>query len=433
MSQPLQPRRSDRQPEPRRHYQDQQAYERLREEEAQDVARAIADATATVEPSDSSENELPVEASTGSEDEKENRPASQNTSGWSRQLRDLHLPVCSAVPTGTLPRHRVRTELGFLQCYIDPALLDHFVTNTNLYAASRQAAAWVDTTTDEMWRYLAVRIRQGIVDLPELPMYWRKGYRDEYISQLMTRDRFMQLHRYFHIEPPVHRDVRQTVVEKTATFYHQCQRLFLQYFTPGENFAIDETMIRFQGRSIWITVIKGKPVPVGFKMYTVASDGYLLGFRIFRGKGGSDSKQNVLHHLVVDLVQPWGGVNRRLYFDNLYTSPALCDHLLRIGIRSCGTCRPNRKGLPGDLKQTMRRLDKDETSTWQRGQLGCLVWHDAKPQPFLSTIHRPDQLTLYHATDDEPPPTVLPWRRTTTTTRATLTKSTRCGHTTWWQ
>ena len=220
-------------------------------------------------------------------------------------------------------------------------------------------------------------------------------YRDEYITQLMVRDRFMQLHRYFHIKPPVDRGVLQTVVEKTSMFYHQCQRLFQQYYVPGQDFTVDDDpMIRpLSGRSIWITIIKAKPTPMGFKLYTIASEGYLLGFRIFRGKGGYDSKKNVLHHVVIDLVQPWGDANRRLYFDNLYTSPALCDHLLQLGIRSCGTCRSNRAGLPDDLVETMGRLDKDQTSVWQRGQLGCLVWHAAKLRSWLSTHQRVDKLT----------------------------------------
>ena len=202
-----------------------------------------------------------------------------------------------------------------------------------------------------MWRYLAVRIRQGIVVLPDLHHYWVDDYSDSYITQLMTRNRFIQLHRYFHIAPPVPRGERQTAVQKTAPFYHQCQSLFKQYYQPGQKMAVDETMIRFQGRSAWITVIKNKPTPVGYKLYTVASSGYLLDFRIFRGKGGYDSPQSVLHHVVTDLVRPWEGVHRWLFFDNLYTSPALCDALLQKCIRSCGTCRANRRGLPANLKQ----------------------------------------------------------------------------------
>ena len=398
MAQPLQPRRTSRNPEPRRLYSLEQAHDRREQLEAREIQRAIAAAAATAEASDSAEEELPDEQRADPNDDAKAHPSAENTPPWSRQLHSVHPPACTAIPVSTLPRHHARTELGFLQAYMDPALIQHFVTNTNLYAAARQAVAWVDTTTDEIWRYLAVRIRQGIVDLPELHMYWAHGYRDEYIVQLMVRDRFMALHRYFHIEPPVDRDVRENVVVKTARFYHQCQRLFKAYYEPGQNFAVDETMIRFQGRSAWITVIRAKPVPVGFKLYTVASDGYLLDFRIFRGKGGRKQKESVLHHTVVDLVTPWKDSNRWLFFDNLYTSPALCDHLLLLGIRSCGTCRPNRAELPDDLYESMARLKKNKTSTWQRGQLGCLVWNDAKPVPFLSTHCTVSQMTDIPAT-----------------------------------
>ena len=185
---------------------------------------------------------------------------------------------------------------------------------------------------------------------------------------------------------------------KTAAFYHQCQKLFNKYYVPGSELAVDETMIRFQGRSKWVTVIRSKPVPVGFKLFTVAADGYLLGFRIFRGKGGYRTKQSVLHHVVVDLVQHWTGVNRTVYFDNLYTSPALCEHLLRLHTRSCGTCRANRHGLPPYIKRVKKRLEKGETRSWQRGQLGCLIWNDSKPVIFLSTHRRVDRLTHIPAT-----------------------------------
>ena len=44
---------------------------------------------------------------------------------------------------------------------------------------------------------------------------------------------------------------------------------------PGRDFALDETMARFQGRSDWISTIRSKPVPTGYKLFTVAADGYL--------------------------------------------------------------------------------------------------------------------------------------------------------------
>jgi hypothetical protein len=402
MSQPLQERRSERNREPRRLYTDEQAHYHFEREEKAEVARALREALATAEPSDSDEFDLPSADGSSSEDERKAAPNDENIEAWSEELHDVHPPVCSATASVRLPRHRPLTELGYLQCFIDQTLIDIFVTNTNLYATARQAAAWEPVTAEEMWRYLAVRIRQGIVVLPELHHYWEAGYRDSFISQLMSRDRFMQLHRYFHIVPPVPRGQQQTVVEKTAAFYHQCQRLFAQYFEPGEWFAVDETMVRFEGRSGWVTIIKAKPTPMGFKLFTVASDGYILGFRIYRGKGGYDRTQGVLHHTVIDLVRPWADVNRCLFFDNLYTSPALCDHLLRMRIRSCGTCRPNRRGLPADLPAAKSHLPKGEMKAWQRGQLGCLLWRDAKPTIFLSTHRRIDQLTAIPASHGRP-------------------------------
>ena len=399
MSTPLQPRRSARSQEPRRFLAAEQALLRQQQLEQQEIARLLREAADTVEPSDSSECEQSTDES---DEDSKAQAASENVEPWSRHTHDVSHVAYGDAPIARLPRHHISDELGFLQLFLTQTLVETFVASTNQYAAARQAPHWTPTTVEELWRYLAVRIRQGVVVLPHLRHYWQAEYRDSYVTQLMTRDRFQQLHRYFHIVPPVNADQRQTIVEKTAPFYHQCQQLFNEYYQPGRDFAVDETMIRFQGRSSWVTVIRGKPVPVGYKLYTVASEGYMLGFRIYRGRGGYNSPEAVLHKTVVDLVRPWGGVNRRLYFDNLYTSPALCDHLVKLHIRCCGTCRPNRRGLPADLKRERTGLAKGEMKVWQRGQLGCLLWHDSRPVVFLSTHQRVDSVTAIPAARGRP-------------------------------
>ena len=186
MAQPLQVRRSGRNAEPLRSYADEQAYHRFQAQRDAEVARAIREVQATVEPSDSDESDLRSGDGSSSEDEKKASPRKENDRGWSKELHDVHPPLCDAIPTVRLPRDRNRSQLGYLQCFLNAAMIDTFVTQTNQYAIDRQASAWVPVTTEEMWRYLAVRIRQGIVVLPELHHYWEAGYRDAYISQLMT-------------------------------------------------------------------------------------------------------------------------------------------------------------------------------------------------------------------------------------------------------
>ena len=48
--------------------------------------------------------------------------------------------------------------------------------------------------------------------------------------------------------------------------------------------------------------------------------------------------------------------HRILFTDNLYTTPALCRHLLTIGLRSCGTFRANRSHLPPGLKDAIKEI-----------------------------------------------------------------------------
>jgi hypothetical protein len=103
-------------------------------------------------------------------------------------------------------------------------------------------------------------------------------------------------------------------------------------------------------------------------------------------------RHGVIHHTVTQLVTRWSGSNRILFTDNLYTSPALCRHLLTMGIRSCGTFRPNRSHLPPGLREAMKSLSDGEHKAWQSGQLGCLVWCDKQPVLMLSTHHRVDDM-----------------------------------------
>ena len=239
--------------------------------------------------------------------------------------------------------------------------------------------------------FIAVHIYMGIVDLPQLHMYWEEGWRQEFVVRAFSRDRFKELLRYFHIAEPTPQGVQHTVIQKIAPLYHLCQTTFFQYFIPPRELAVDETMVRFKGRSPWKTVIKGKPTPIGYKLFTIASHGFLLGFEIYKGKGGYATRQAVIHHTVTRLVKRWEGTNRILFFDNLYTSPALCRHLQRVGIRACGTVRTNRAGLPLEskaLKAVMKALEDGQRVAWQSGDLGCLAWRDNKSTVLILSTHR---------------------------------------------
>ena len=164
------------------------------------------------------------------------------------------------------------------------SIVSTIADNTNLCARSKQASVGWSTSAQELWLFIPVRIFMGIVVLPSLHMYWADRWRQLYVTTAFTRTRFKELLRYFHIAPPTPPDVRHTVIEKIAPLYNHCQSVFPSYFIPPREFAVDETMVGFKGRSSWKTVIKGKPTPIGYKVYTVASQGYLPNFDIYKVK-----------------------------------------------------------------------------------------------------------------------------------------------------
>jgi hypothetical protein len=371
---------------------DEQATHRYHAEDLLNLRRAMQQSLHPEEESESGEEDPPVEEASSSEEEEDEQENIPPHSAWVEHTHDITLPPFIDHPASILPRHRVMSEMGYLQCFLTPSLLSTIATNTNLYAVSKQAPAGWATSAEELWLFIAVHIFMGIVDLPDLHMYWEEGWRQGYVVKAFSRDRFTELLRYFHIAEPTPPGVRHTVIQKIAPLYDHCRLTFSSYFIPPREFAVDETMVGFKGRSAWKTVIKGKPTPIGYRVYTVASHGYLLNFDIYKGKGGYTTAQGVIHHTVINLVTPWSLQHRILFFDNLYTSPALCRHLLTIGIHSCGTARSNRKGLPSDIKEAMKSLRTGEYRAWQSGQLGCLVWCDKQPVLMLSTHHRVDDM-----------------------------------------
>jgi hypothetical protein len=364
----------------------------------QDLARLRTVTRLSLEPDCSSESEEEAEEdneASASEEEEENKENIPPPSEWADHTSHITLPPFTVPSCSVLPRHRAMTEMGYLQCFLTQEMVSTIATNTNLYAASKQAPAGWATTAEEVWLFIAVHIFMGIVVLPSMDSYWSEEWRQQYVVNAFSRHRFRELQRYFHIAEPTPSGVKYTVVQKIQPLYDACTRIFKESFIPPQDLTLDETMVRFKGRSSWKTVIKGKPTPIGYKLYTVASHGYLLAFDIYKGKGGYRVAQGVIHHTVTELIKPWAGKNYILYLDNLYTSPDLCDHLLRMGVRSCGTFRPNRERLPAGVKAAKKSLKEGEWKAWQRGHLGCIVWRDKKPVLMLSTHHKVDDMVTF--------------------------------------
>ncbi|KAL9564008.1 hypothetical protein ACKAV7_011868 [Fusarium commune] len=66
------------------------------------------------------------------------------------------------------------------------------------------------------------------------------------------------------------------VFQATEEWYDHIQRVSAALFQPGSHLAVDECMVRYTGRSTATTVVKGKPTPLGFKIWVIAQAGFII-------------------------------------------------------------------------------------------------------------------------------------------------------------
>jgi hypothetical protein len=105
--------------------------------------------------------------------------------------------------------------------------------------------------------------------------------------------------------------------------------------------AVNEIIIRFEGRAKEITTVPNKPTPTGFKVWEAAQRGFLiiwnwhipgqknrpLGVRtprelggIIKAGNGGNKTQAVVLHLLNRLPKPPQGSGYHVYLNNLFIS-----------------------------------------------------------------------------------------------------------------
>ncbi len=124
-------------------------------------------------------------------------------------------------------------------------------------------------------------------------------------------------------------------------------------YTPGTELAVDEAMIKFQGRSSLKQYMPMKPIKRGIKVWVLADslNGYFSRLDVYTGKKEGGAKKGLGANVVMRLTEDFRGQWHRVYFDNFFTSKQLLCSLESVGVYGCGTCRRDRKGFPDVLKK----------------------------------------------------------------------------------
>ena len=127
---------------------------------------------------------------------------------------------------------------------------------------------------------------------------------------------------------------------------------FQALYFPHRDVAVDEAMIKFQGRSSLKQYMPQKPTKRGIKVWVLADshNGYFWKFEVYTGKNGETVERGLPARVVKTLTEELKRQNFHVYFDNFFNSFQLLKELASDGIFACGTARSNRRGFPSALK-----------------------------------------------------------------------------------
>ena len=81
------------------------------------------------------------------------------------------------------------------------------------------------------------------------------------------------------------------------------------------------------------------------------------------------------HATVTELIE---GRGHKLYMDNFFSFPELFDDLVNKQIYCCGTVRPNRRGMPQDLRPKTTKLKRGDIRVRTRADLTAILWRDKR-------------------------------------------------------
>lgn len=295
----------------------------------------------------------------------------------------------------TLPPNILLEEpLDYYKLFVTEEVIAKMVMETNKHAADflsshvikpkSRLRHWEPTTFEEMQRFMGVLLVMGINKIPKLDLYWSKKscYRNEYISRVMPRDRFLLLLKFWHFSENIDNGDK---LYKIRNVLDILLKSFSDMLKPGRFIVIDETMIPWKGRLQFRQYIKNKAHKYGIKLYKLCTpEGYTYSLMVYTGKDEEKSGEGHGYDVVFRLTKDLLDEGRTLIADNFYTSVSLAEALLKKKTYLCGTVRTNRKRLPKTVIST--KLKKGQVIGKMNNGVKIIKWMDKRPVTMITTV-----------------------------------------------
>ncbi|XP_050300027.1 piggyBac transposable element-derived protein 4-like [Anthonomus grandis grandis] len=167
--------------------------------------------------------------------------------------------------------------------------LQYIVEQSNLYTI--QCNKVLDLTLDELKAYIGILVIMGFHSLRSMRLFWScdQNFEVTRIKNVLTVKRFLKITRFLHLNNktcmPKKREEDHDKLYKVKPFLEYVTKRFKLIFCPSRFLSVDESMIKFKGRSSLRQYMPMKPIKRGFKMWVIACGvtGYCLGIYLYEG------------------------------------------------------------------------------------------------------------------------------------------------------
>ncbi|XP_067141824.1 piggyBac transposable element-derived protein 3-like [Centruroides vittatus] len=244
-----------------------------------------------------------------------------------------------------------------------------------------------------MYGFLGLQFLFGYHRLPQTRHYWCSDIDlcVPIVREVMTRERYKQILSNLHVNDnlsiPLDNKDRLYKIRPLITTINEN---FKKFRLPDQFQSIDESMVKFKGRSSLKQYNPMKPVKRGYKLWCRADmSGYIYEFIIYQGKTHDDRKKKQFGlggSVVAKLSSSLHHGNFVIIMDNYFTSLELFEYLKSQGVYACGTIRSNRAGLPKlAIDKDLKRGEYDFRISDQG--IAYFKWKDNRSVHLLSNYH----------------------------------------------
>ena len=186
-----------------------------------------------------------------------------------------------------------------------------------------------------MMTFIALALQMGHELEDTLHDYWSRfgQLHNPFYGQTMIGDKFLHILTFLRFA-----DISQRPDEgeeydrlwKLRTVFDKLNEAYNKFYNPSDHLAVDEVVVKFKGRVIFMQYILKKRKCFVIKIYKLCDEsGYTSDMRVYLGTDSHSATYDMTatHATVRHLSSKVEGLGHKVFMDNCFSSPRLYDDL----------------------------------------------------------------------------------------------------------